>query len=840
MLHQPSPFKKFRNVSIRRPLARARTPSLSRTTPSPDSSDANSTPKSSQSISISPAVLMEAPIDGTSLEDLTAEEEERSIRQVQDRDRSSQHNAPGHSESAHPSEHNDREGDGATESPGDREATFTDTAPSASLDSRNAGDNRSPGALMSALSSPTSLSVFTPTPAFQSRPRARFIPALETPSQPPRASTGDDLATPFARRRSFLLSVINSDSRPRPRFATPHPRRSDYHDKTITSDEQSTAGQNLITAFAGVTPRPTIRGRSSHPLAQTYVASPETPIPTTPAPHHTETGPGKRLPRWSISPAEDDRASFISTASSHDLTTHHRVNTSFDPVIGLGAQGHGVGRFNAGKLNAYLHGLNRRLQEENEGLIQRLNHVESSVTVGRRLSSAAGSRRVSLGSALGDVEEDVSGEGWVEEKAELEKMVDAFREEVQRCIAEREAAESALEDEKRERARDKERWKDRMIEVEKGVEGIISDLERRITNAEQRAHDVEAERDALVKDLRQKLSETRGERDIVLERVQRTEQMLEGGRGLGQELKDANDRVGKLMADLRNANLQIKELEEDALRSDERVEQVEVELEKAKQLKRTQDDEQRALSDELSKMRHDVKSLGEKLAQAEFESREAQTYAEALEDDAGLAIERIQSLEIQLADGKSKIKTMNLSQMQANEKLRKLEEELERNAELNRQTEGALEATEKKMSADEEQIADLRARLDALQRQREQDLRNQKITPSPARSHSGPTQEELDELEDELERANREIGRLNMLLQLSPARQAIHKAKDSKIEMLETEREALLERIRTLKATMTELGTPAKPLNTSSVSPIQRQALSFRAPKTPGGPLRDV
>ena len=61
-------------------------------------------------------------------------------------------------------------------------------------------------------------------------------------------------------------------------------------------------------------------------------------------------------------------ASFTSTASSQDLTAHPRANASFDQVIGLGAGGHGIGRFNAGKLNAYLHGLNRRLQEESESL----------------------------------------------------------------------------------------------------------------------------------------------------------------------------------------------------------------------------------------------------------------------------------------------------------------------------------------------------------------------------------------------------------------------------------------------------------------------------------------
>ena len=70
--------------------------------------------------------------------------------------------------------------------------------------------------------------------------------------------------------------------------------------------------------------------------------------------------------------------SFISTPSSHDLTTYRHVNTSFDPAMGFvpGAPGHGVGRFNAGMF--YLHGLNRRPQEGNENLIARLNLLETA------------------------------------------------------------------------------------------------------------------------------------------------------------------------------------------------------------------------------------------------------------------------------------------------------------------------------------------------------------------------------------------------------------------------------------------------------------------------------
>ncbi|KAJ7200929.1 hypothetical protein B0H12DRAFT_1081102, partial [Mycena haematopus] len=44
-LESPSPFDKFRNVALRRPAARTRTPSLSRTTTSPASSPENTTPR---------------------------------------------------------------------------------------------------------------------------------------------------------------------------------------------------------------------------------------------------------------------------------------------------------------------------------------------------------------------------------------------------------------------------------------------------------------------------------------------------------------------------------------------------------------------------------------------------------------------------------------------------------------------------------------------------------------------------------------------------------------------------------------------------------------------------
>jgi myosin protein heavy chain len=236
--------------------------------------------------------------------------------------------------------------------------------------STNRTDSQSPQALSVAQSSPAPSVMFTPTPAFPPRPRPRFF-APGLPSTPAVATDhsepdNNDLVTPYARRRSFLIDVINSTARPRFAQPTPHPPRAAHSiapddedgdsmspgSSGQSSSKKSTTAASDITvrplngAFAGYTPASRQRtrpmGRLSHPLSRGWTA---------PGSESEEAGGG---------------ASFTSTGSSHDLTAHPRANASFDQVIGLGAGGHGIGRFNAGKLNTYLHGLNRRLQEESD------------------------------------------------------------------------------------------------------------------------------------------------------------------------------------------------------------------------------------------------------------------------------------------------------------------------------------------------------------------------------------------------------------------------------------------------------------------------------------------
>ena len=63
---------------------------------------------------------------------------------------------------------------------------------------------------------------------------------------------------------------------------------------------------------------------------------------------------------------------------------------------------------------------------------------------------------------------------------------------------------------------------------------------------------------------------------------------------------------------------------------------------------------------------------------------------------------------------------------------------------------------------------------------------------------------------------------------------------DAKIEMLEKEKEDLLERLKSLKNQTIPFNTPSRLANKSGVSPYRRYSLSIKSPKTPGGPLRDV
>ncbi|KAI0352396.1 hypothetical protein OH77DRAFT_1498058 [Trametes cingulata] len=792
-----------------RETPRKKTPSLTRTTSSPSSTTSNSTPHSARSggwqrDDTGPplaALAVPLPRSATASPALPSHVEERDLTQMslgsefpsacEDPEHSLQDTEllPEATQSQHDQYQASLSSDrhqvsdvSDRQSQHSREPTFSsEEAGSADLNgsSGNGGRGlRSPTPLSAAFSSPAS-AMFTPTPAFQPRPRARFSAPFCQPRRPsstkfasiptrPQSSLVrpdmEDPATPHAHKRSFLLSVINSTARPRLRFPTPHPGNPSDESQSpeAESQVQATPGVTLRKAFAGVTPRPAAvrRARLSHPLTQAWNAA-------------SDSGSGSESPY----DANVDRASFVSTASSHDLTTHARANASFDPVIGLGERGHGVGRFNAGKLNSYLHGLNRRLQEENEMLVARLRAFEdrygrdpegspapaSAPSSGVSATPAwdpphsrrsSGGRRVSAGPSLGlgDVAEDVA-ESWLEEKAALEEMVDELKEELETCTAEKAKAEEALQAEKAERARDKERWR------------IVADLERRLNEAEDAAK--------RVKDAERRLA-------VVEVEKEKAEGALESGRDLGAEVNAANERL---------AQRQIKELEDES----------EAALHAERKRTAALEEELRDKMDELSNAIHQTEQL-------EGEVRKAEA----------AAAQRIQDLECQLA----------AAQENANHLAEELEQEQQDNDRLMDEAERASELA----------LATLRATIASLEQRSTSQL-------GPSQSTiARDLQAEVEALEAELDDAHKEIARLNTIVSQSPARKAIEKAKDARIEQLEKEREDLMERLKSLKSNSGIFGTPGRLVNASNMSPMHRQLLnmSFKSPKTPGGPLRDL
>ena len=749
---------------------------------------------------------------------------------------------------------------GSTESQEEPNPTFSSEEPTAlphfpsttPHPSTTRAESQSPQALSVAQSSPGPSVMFTPTPAFPPRPRPRFF-APGLPSTPAIATEHDnkDLTTPYARRRSFLIDVINSTARPRFAQPTPLPPRTGYstalneegdstspdlssqaNDKSSTVEQpltSNTTARPLNAPFAGFTPGPRQRtrttGRLSHPLSRGWTAS---------GSENEDVGGG---------------ASFASTASSHDLTAHPRANASFDHVMGLGAGGHGIGRFNAGKLNAYLHGLNRRLQEESEslsgqvGLLRKenLTLAEDNAALQEEmeqlrlhvLTGNAGSRRSStgrrlsdIGSTLGDVREDAGGEGWMEEKMELERELDALGAELHDCRREREEAFASLEAERAERSRDKDRWRERMGEVERGVETIIHDLEAKVEKAEAAARE-SSEKDVLLDEMEQALKRVEEEAEIARARAENAEKTLESHGELGGKLLEANKNLANSTAALHDLQSHVEQLGDQLAEADQLLHDEQL---RAKKLQDDLDSRDTRLEDLEGK-----RSAQEaKLQESDRELQDAKAYITELEADAGLALDHIEALQLEIQDTNEKaIKDDSAFAM--------IKQESERNAELVTQLEDALDAAEQNMCADGEALTDLRSRIATLERERDRD-RAEKSHTSERNAELDEANEQIEILEHELDNANREISRLNSELTQSPARKALDRARDAKIELLEKEKEDLQELLNSLKHENGGWNTPGRFSNASGISPIHRQVLNMtlKTPKTPGAPLKDV
>ncbi|KAF8586444.1 hypothetical protein K439DRAFT_1631700 [Ramaria rubella] len=821
-----SPLPLGRNVSVRKPMTtRTRTPSLSRTTPSPTSTSSNSTPRSTYSALArdirSPALSRDersqfetqqgdAASEVDNHDDAFAEAMQDPSGAVDEYFPEETHNAhfqvtqDGHVQEVSGDERPHDEAQDEHLQEADHESSPEPTFSSEEHIQSSSGSTRARTPFPNAFSSPIPSNTSTPMPAFAPRVLNPMVDATATPIQGP-SRTPDDLATPYNRRRSFLLSLVHSTTRPRMAIPTPRPQ-----------------------IRAAPTPRP-----RSHPLAQTW----------TPSPSHLNAGP-----KSNPSSGSSDRLSFISTASSHDLTVHPRANASFDPVTGA----KGVGKFNAVKLNSYLHGLNRRLQEENETLVSRLRLHGEEVQLGIIAEELERDGFQGVEEAvLGEVEamRDALEKGELERdaiKAESDALAETLR-------AERDEIKNQLEAEQEGRKRDKERWKERMAEVESGVEGVIRELERRLEESERNASvRAEAEEKARVfeervRELEERALEFEEKAHSFAERAcefeEKNHQLEEGWAAMEEDLDVAKRRAEKAedaLATSSDLGAEVKEAYEHAAAYKE---EVRVATERASQLERQLREVERSKEELRASSEHRLAELDVELRQSLESQQSAEAHALELESDVKTAEERIEEVEDALTAAQHKASQLVVELEDVEDKLKRQEKEATRAAQSAQQMEDALEESERKMIADGEELTHLRTKVTRLEREleslRERSRGIASLTGSVARNREPTIPEvETEELEAELDEAHREIGRLNHLLSESPSRKAVDKAKDMRIELLEKEKDDLTDRVRSLTSLLAH--PPNKTFSPDHHSPAnRRQVLACRTPKTPGPPLKD-
>ena len=547
---------------------------------------------------------------------------------------------------------------------------------------------------------------------------------------------GDREKTPIAARKEFFLSVVNSTVRlgTRPRLS-------------------GAWGNTTTTSMIAPTPRPThtIRATTANmTLNRNRSRNSLNPL-TTPA--SSSTPHSRRL------------AGDISTASSnHDLTVHPRANASFDPTMGpKGA----AGRFNATKLNTYLHALNRRLVEENEELTAQLNALRAQQS--------------------GNISDLMNNTTAMEREAEVEEL------------------KGNLVTLEQERERDRERWKERMHEVQEGVVGLVKELEDRATDAERRAM-------------------AASQRAKQTAEAEAAGQELQADRALREELHRAEEEGAWLREE--NVNMKTRLATVDATK---------VSLQK----------HAGQLEEQLQKAQAQIEELNSALASSEAN---AEGFAEEL---AGAQVELDGALE-----------DVDVLKQRVTE----LEERAEAAEEAAVGLTRALEDAEAQIVQHEEEVSALQVRTRELERRNASFSQSRDQSQSQSRGGGGLTTiteerstfvdrpesisqasqaqahiQELEVLERELDTAHREIARLNHLLSNSPTRTALQQAKDMRIAMLEREKVELEERVRTLKVMLggsAAAGTPALP---GGISPAVNRTLAvLKTPKTPGGPLREV
>lgn len=502
--------------------------------------------------------------------------------------------------------------------------------------------------------------------------------------------------------------------------------------------------------FAAPTPHPVRRPRLSHPLAQVY----------------TPDSPGGEEP---------GNASYISTASSHDLAVNERANASFDPTTDAGA------KFNQVKLNAYLRGLNKHLIEENEALTMQLADLQTGDGgVGASPRSAS---MVSQGGAAASA-------------ALMSDLVAALQDELEQTKAERDDALAASTELDALRQRHEERAQD-IVRLQHEIENAQSESRRRADVHASKVKQLTEGADAIVR-------ETQAQLEDAQEQIATLQRRLEGAGKETERIKLAEEqadvaREAKLAAEQAQAKAEreAREIasERDALKGqvsqlEDRVEDLEDDLQKEKV--RAADSVTEACNKIEEEQRRLRVALEADLAESQSRLAEQNLRIAALEEDLNAAEDRVDSAQAQVAQ-------MNVAIMESEAKTSKDAEELkvlsrkvdtlvrERDLAESRAAQAKLlsNSGSRKVSGASTIASEYSATSTALSKE----------DAVPIEEH----QRQIDDLEAQLEDAEREIGRLELAAKDSSSTQAINKARQLRIEALEKENAELNEKVAALR-----------------------------------------
>ena len=168
--------------------------------------------------------------------------------------------------------------------------------------------------------------------------------------------------------------------------------------------------------------------------------------------------------------------------------------------------------------------------------------------------------------------------------------------------------------------------RERMVEVERGVETIIQDLEARVEKAEATAR----EKGGLLEELEKTLKRVEEEVASARTRAESAESTLEGQGELGGKLLEVNGNLAKSTAALHDLQSHVEQLEDEIADADQN-------LRDEQWRSRKLQDDLKAKDVMLEDLERKLSGQTPKLQESDRELQDAKAYITELEADAGLA-----------------------------------------------------------------------------------------------------------------------------------------------------------------------------------------------------------